>query len=405
MKLKLKIVIPAVIILFVIIFSSTTVYSLASESNRTKTSSPPIVNADHSMLLRKADNKLINASGEQVILRGVNYPEYCASPGGLWRAQGEDTWQNNQIYRQQAVIDNLNAIANWGCNVIRLHLPIEYWVNDTNNFKNNLKNMISLAGERGIYVIIEFCSNFAYPDTARGGLPYGIYAPEGQYQTQMPNRNAFVNLWKNLASELSSVDNVIYEAYNEPNGSDDIKKEYFAMMQDLINAIRSTNALQPVIIQWGFGAWVNVQYANQPRSLNWVYDYPLHDPVNNLIISTHNYANCIHTGDGSVYVGYDYANVLTYADKCLIDKVAREFPLIIGEIGAINGRSEEIESMKNCLKRFNELQIGYLGWSWTNYYQYALLNPGKWTFSPNPQGQILITAINDGKSKQRLKSR
>jgi hypothetical protein len=399
MQLKLKIAIPAAIVMFVIIFCSTALYAWSSESDiRAKISFQSKIKTDHSMLLKRVNNKLTNANGEQVILRGVNYPEYCASPGGLWRAQGEGTWQNNQNYRQQAVIDNLNAIANWGCNVIRLHLPIEYWVNDTNNFKNNLKNMISLAGERGIYVIVEFYSNFAYPDKTRGGLPYGIYTPAGKCRTQMPDRKAFVNLWKNMASEFNSFDNVIIEAYNEPNGSDPVKKEYFAMMQDLINAIRSVKASQPIIVQWDFLAWINIQYSSRPRSLNWVYDYPLHDPANNLIISSHNYANSVQTGDGSVYVGNNYANVLTYTDKCLIDKVSKEFPLIIGEIGAINGRSEEIESMKNCLKRFNELQIGYLGWSWTNYYQYALLNPGKWTFSPNPQGQILITAINDGKS-------
>jgi hypothetical protein len=351
------------------------------------------------MGLHRVGNQLLNVSGESITLRGVNYPDWADQAGGLWIGQGEILWQKNSTYRSSAVADNLNMMASWGCNVVRLHLAIEYWLNNTSNFRSNLKDMISLARERGIYVIIEFYSNMGWPNEQHFPLPYGNYIPDGIFRTQMPNLQAFVNLWANIAAELKSCDNLIIEPYTEANGDNSTKSEYFAMMQDIIEVIRANGANQPIVVQWDYMAYCNVQYHDKPQSgnLSWVYDYPLSDPQDNLIISTHCYANSISIGNGSVYVGDIYENILVYTNRCLIDKVSQEYPLIIGEIGATNGVTQEIISMENCLRRFNELGIGYLGFSWSTRLSIGLLTGQTWMPSPNQQGEILINAIANSK--------
>jgi hypothetical protein len=352
------------------------------------------------ILLKRVGNTLKNPQGGSVVLRGVNYSDWSNDPGGQWRANGETLWQGNYDYRSSAVIDNLDTLVAWGCNVIRVHIAAEEWKNDPRNFRANFQNFLGLARSRGIYVMVVVYSGRVYPNNGQFELPYGSYVPAGPDRDLLPTRQSFVDLWASIATVLKGYDNLLFEPYNEPHGDTTVEAEYFAMMQSLITAVRATGAQQPIVVQWDFNSWTNVQFLNG-STLHWVYDYALNDPQNNLIISTHTYANCAHVATGNVITNVSdvYASMGTYTAASLIERVSQEFPLLIGEIGAADGNAQEARFMATALKRFNDLGIGYLGWSWSTSMGYSLLQGDIWVPAPSDRGTILIQAITSGKAK------
>ena len=64
---------------------------------------------------------------------------------------------------------NLDEIKSWGCNVVRLHTCVQWWVENSTTFtdewrtvtyptpfRERYEDVIRWAGERGLYVIVEF---------------------------------------------------------------------------------------------------------------------------------------------------------------------------------------------------------------------------------------------------------
>jgi hypothetical protein len=337
-----------------------------------------------------------------VTLTGVNQEGFLDSPNGWWNPEGGGYTSGLDVWNPEAVKYNLDSIKSWGCNVLRLHTSIRWWIEDNSSYKQHIKDTVVWAGERGIYVIFE---PFSVDGSTQYECPWPPYIPESQ-QGWIPNRQAFIDYWETVANELKGLPNVLFEIYNEPHGNATAREDFFNVTQQWIDAIRLTGADQLLIVQWDYGIWCNLDYpppANTASTMNWVEQYPLNDPRSNIVYSFHNYRGDFHTTkDGRVNV-WEYSDIKLSLQLCLVDYVLNNLskPVLCGEIGANmwesgEGLTQELAYFNNSLNIFNEWNVSYLAWVWTipAHMRHGLLQNGyPWVPPPNAAGEILIASI------------
>jgi len=340
-----------------------------------------------------------------VVLRGVNQEGFLDSPNGWWNPEGGGYTSGFGVWNPDAVKYNLDGMKSWGCNVLRLHTSIRWWIEDNSSYRQHIRDTTTWAGERGIYVIFE-------PYCIDGGMqyecPWPPYIPESQWAI-IPDRQAFVDYWASVANELKGLPNVLFEIYNEPHGNATVRDDFFNVTQQCINAIRATGAKHIIIVQWSYGIWCNLDCpppANPASTMNWVEQYPLNDPIGNIVYSFHNYRGDFHrTLDGRVNA-WEYDDIKLGLQYCLVDYVLNNLskPVICGEIGAnMWWTGEELERelayFNNSLTIYNEWNISYLAWVWTipAHMRHGLLQNGyPWLPPPGRNGEILVNKIAEG---------
>lgn len=354
---------------------------------------------------------LKDAWNRTVVLRGVNKGGFVDSPNGWWNPEGGGIYSGFGVWNPDAVKYNLDKMKEWGLNVLRMHTVIEWWINDTSNYRQHIKDVITWAGERGIYVIFEPYSIRGGSDAVPYGLLYAPYATDPEDQAIMPNRQAFVDYWRSVANELKSYPNVLFEIQNEPHGNDTVRDEYFAMAQEVINAIRDTGATQIIIVQWGYSIWCNLDYpppTNTASTMDWVEQYPLNDSLSNIVYSFHIYRGNFHRTEPTRVNVWTYDELKLGYQYCLVDYVLNNLnkPVLCGEIGANMWQTgeeleHELDFLSNSLTIFNKWEMSYLVWVWDvpEHLRHGVLEltDGKWYCNPNQAGQILINKIAEGK--------
>ncbi|MHA1834036.1 MAG: glycoside hydrolase family 5 protein [Candidatus Baldrarchaeia archaeon] len=339
-----------------------------------------------------------NSLGQTVYLRGINKHSFEGSPRGDWQAfDGSVVWDT---WDESIVAANLDAMKSWGINTVRSYACAEFWINNTEGHREIIKQYAELLAQRGMYLIYTFwCAD------------YGVGQQNFPYSTKsIPDKAAFVNLWISVANELKDYPNVIFSLWNEPTGNETQRDEWFAAVQDCINAIRSTGAENLIIVEWD-GVWFNISYGEPPPPTNrpsdygatmwWVEGYPLNDPLGNLIYEFHSYRGGIHK-----YVNHTRVDCWEYEDLkygfgncCLVNYVLNTLnkPVICGEIGPNMWRTgEELQHellyYQNALKIFDEWGVHYTAFWWWMRGPYAHLT-GKPNYQPNEAGQILKSAL------------
>jgi hypothetical protein len=368
------------------------------------------------------EGKYIKNETEGIVyLKGVNKHGFEDLPEGKWEPP-----DSNKTYTwEERVKANLDAMKSWGMNVVRIHTAIDFWVHNISNFRQNIKDLIVFAGEKDMYVIFDAYSVRHYGEEGHGQdpmpfPPYSIEAQQNLTPLVIPNEDAFVEYWKSVASELKDYPNIIFEIFNEPAGisgktEEEIMEDWHRVWQKVINAIRSTGADQPIIIQWGYDVWVNLDYPwppNPKSDLSWVWRYPFNDPLNNLIYSTHIYRGGGFCHRSSTVPSWDY-NRWQYdeIELCLNFTLVNytvnllNKPLLIGEIGAniwhnktrpapdvLSEFEKEMNFFKNSLTKLNEWEINYIAFWWWGGGTYQLYRTPN--YQPNEAGEILINSIN-----------
>ncbi|MEM7818743.1 MAG: cellulase family glycosylhydrolase [Candidatus Aenigmatarchaeota archaeon] len=369
---------------------------------------------------------LKDEEGNIIFLRGVNQPGFTDSPTGFWRCEGCGIWSGLCPWNASAVMDNLKVMKAWGTNAIRGHQTIRYWLdneiihyeskcNVTQPYRENVKDVIEMAAEMGMYYIFDAYNLKGYGEegSTQDRMPFPPYTNNTDV---IPNEDAFVEYWRSVASELKNYPNVIFEIYNEPVGipektTQEAMTDWHRVWQKVINAIRSTGATQPIIIQWGYGIWVNLDYYTSPHGdLQWVENYTFNDPLNNLIYSTHIYRDggfCHRSSSvpSSERNRWQYDEIKLCLNYTLVDYVVNKLnkPLFIGEIGANMWYSgvdleRELAYLNNTLSIMNDWGIGYTVWVWTvpAHMRHGILENGIWIPPPNDAGMVLIKKIAEG---------
>lgn len=349
-------------------------YAIAKDSENTEVRSNEVtmivLEKTEATPLHIEGNKVKNSKGETILLKGVNHVGFSDTCVGWFPTIG--TSDNYYTWNEAAVRSHLQAMRNWGINILRCHFWASWWIKNSSdtlgggatsiNFRTALKNLINLAREYGIYIVIDIWS---ITPPSRVEYPFdGISEAD------------FKNLWLSISSELELYPNVLYEFYNEPAGAD--APRWFTACQDIITAIRARGDEHIIVIQWLYAG-----------SFDWLRTHTL--TGTNILYSMHIYRHHGTFDDNPASpTDYDYIKETLLTRRDYQYPINNKMPIWIGEIGAFNGATDdaEFEAFKNELKLFKEWQIGYAYFLWYRGMQWDLQKGG--TVEPTRVGDELI---------------
>lgn len=336
--------------------------------------------------------------GNAMYLRGVNKAGFEDQPGGIWMGRAVKDYSQ---WNPDDVRTELDAMKSWGINTIRCHQAVEHWKYDMGQHRQIIKEFLTLAAEKGMYVIYDGYSIRNYWNGAKQDpLPYPPYQKSENASDVIASEDEFVEWWVSVAMELKDYPNVIFELWNEPCGDDQAKQSWFNVSQRCIQTIRATGATQLIIFQWRMDCWVNLDYPppNNPAStMDWIWQANLTDPLGNVVYSTHIYRcyGAFHHSTPSYWNAWEYDEILQAFKYMKFNETIQNYPLFIGEIGADVAYTEEelqheLLAWGNCLTLFEEMGIHYTAFWWRSIGIFRL-HSGSPDFTPNEAGQILKT--------------
>jgi hypothetical protein len=333
-------------------------YSLTAEAfdsaGNTATSAPVTVSVvsatSTAPQVHVSGNKLVDASGNQVVLHGVDRSgtEYsCVQGDGIFDGPSDQA--------------SITAMKNWGVNAVRVPLNEACWNAESYvdsayagaNYQSAIEAYVNLLNQNGMVAILDL----HWTDGLYTGNSAGCSSAEATCQKPMPDTAESVPFWSSVASAFKGNDAVIFDLFNEPyperadndnetegwqcwlnGGSDCVGISYsVAGMQTLVNAVRSTGANNVIMLG-------GLEYSNDLTQ--WL-SYEPTDPDHNLAASWHSYNfNACST------------------QSCWTSQVApviAQVPVIAGEIGENDCADTYIDPLMTWLDSEN---TSYLAWAW-----------------------------------------
>ena len=298
--------------------------------------------------LHVSGNKLVNASGATVTLRGVN------------RSGGEYSCvQGNGFFDGPVDQASITAIKSWHVNAVRVPLNEACWNGESYvtaadagaNYINAVKAFVSLLNSNGLVAILDL----HWTDGVYTGNSSGCSSAQATCQKPMPDAAQAIPFWTSVANTFKGNDAVVFDLFNEPfasratgdtttgwqcwlNGGTCNGIGYqVAGMQSMVNAVRGTGANNVIMLG-------GEEFSNDLTS--WLSFEPT-DPDHNLVASWHSY------------------NFNTCSSQsCWTSQVApvmAKVPVVAGEIGENDCAGTYINSLMSWL----DSQGGsYLAWAW-----------------------------------------
>jgi endoglucanase len=311
--------------------------------------------------VRVAGNRLTDPDGLPIRLRGVDHSgtEFaCAQGWGIFDGPSDSA--------------SVRAMASWKINVVRVPLNETCWLGINGvpaayggaNYRNAIADYVALLNHYGLNVILEL--HWSGPDTVRA---------LGQHP--MPDRDHSPEFWRQVATAFGSNAGVLFDLFNEPypdsnadspeawrcwrDGGSCAGVDYpVAGMQELVDAVRGTGATNVIMLG-------GVQYS---ATLSQWLSYAPTDPRHNLAASWHVY-------------NFSYCNTRSCWDATAAP-VARQVPLILGELGESDGGNAFVTSLMDWMDAANG---SYLAWTWNTWHD-PLDLISSYDGTPTPYGQV-----------------
>lgn len=298
-------------------------------------------------------NHLVDGNGKTTRLLGLN------RSGAEYACQGGYGFFDGPASKR-----SIRVMKTWRINAVRLPLNETCWLGingikpelSGEAYRKAIEGYVGRLNRAGLYVIVDLHLAAPADGQAHGIIPMtdADHAPE---------------FWRSVASAFASNHSLAFDLYNEPHeidwdcwlngcdvlaGGEGTTEEHPAYhaagMQQLVDAVRSTGATQPLLAG-------GLDYS---RDLSgWLAHRPV-DPLGQLVASEHNYGKLAPCG-GSC--------------KKAIRGVARQSPVIAGELGETDCRHTYIDRWMPWADRHG---ISYLGWTWD------AVAPGSWTCAGGP---------------------
>lgn len=339
--------------------------------------------------------------GNKIFLNGVWKGGYADSCVGWWIPVGGFGSDGVAVWDETAVRAHLQAMKDWGFNVIAVFLNIDWWVNDkattlyreqnnidiptSHSYRYSIKETLRLASEYGIYVQLRPLTT----SVAEGRTYQPIYPSTSYFGGDLEtSKQGFINFWVNLATELQSYSNVIFHLYDEPTTErGNTQADWFDVATRTINAIRAAGITQIIMVHWGYAgsvSWIE-QWFNEGR------------PTTNVVFTAHIYR--FHgTFEGNPnsptdinYIRDQLGNARGYLN--IIDTL--KLPLWV-TLGAYNGATDnsEYEYFQNTLTVLNEWETGYVVFVYRQDMPWTIQESGPTVAPLNRVGEALVTAIS-----------
>jgi len=341
---------------------------------------PPPTTTDQALSVRVKGRHFIDAAGEVLQLRGVNYSgfEFVAIQG--WHPEDPSGAQAGQ-----ASGPNWKAIKRWKANVIRIPLNEASWLGhrcvDTagvsrrpdpaGNYRSAVMQQVTQATAAGLYVILDL--HWSAPGEACPML-----------QMQMANRDHSLAFWTSVAGIFKGNPAVLFELFNEPffnfdfegdawaylmKGKDglfsgypatsgqgrwkDVKQVWeVASYQAMLDAVRATGARNVVLIG-------GLQYSQDLSG--WLAHRPT-DPLQQMAAVWHPYPTFGAEWGTPLYAQPNEAPAIFCEVKRIL---AAGFPVIATETGDRNlPGTESAPLVANITVFADEHGLSLLGWGW-----------------------------------------
>ena len=304
-------------------------------------------------MLKVTRNKIINEHDETVLLRGVN------RAGLEWSAH--DT---------QIVHSVCEVCDDWNANIVRLPVSQDRWFGKAPDqdakdysveaYRKMVDSILEELTKRGKYLLLDLhWSNC------------GIWGKNiGQHK--LPDENSIL-FWKDAAARYKNHPNIIFGLYNEPHDVTWDEWHYGGMveekgityhavgMQELLDAIRSTGALNIAVIgglDWGYSL-EGIPTKHEIQDFN---------------------------GNGIIYDSHVYPwKELDWDNKVTI--MADKYPILIGECGHYGDAAKPNEGVQKlpCGQWMPRLL------NWIEEHNYHLT---AWDFHPGA-GPCLIKSFDN----------
>ena len=267
-------------------------------------------------------NELVDASGAQVVLHGVDRSgtEYsCVNGTGIFDGPSDQA--------------SITAMKNVGVNAVRVPLNEACWNGESYvnpayagaSYQAAIEAYVSLLNANGMVAILDL----HWTDGVYTGASSGCSSAEAICQKPMPDSAQSVPFWTSVASTFKGNDAVIFDLFNEPYPDRALPTETAAWqcwlnggssctagisypvagMQTLVNTVRATGANNVIMLG-------GLAYSNDLSQ--WLAYKPT-DPDGNLAASWHSY-NFNACSTQSCWTSQ-------------ISPVIARVPLIAGEIG------------------------------------------------------------------------
>jgi endoglucanase len=323
--------------------------SLASASSDSATT-PTSPDTGPELQLHVAGNKLVNASGERVVLHGVDRSgtEFmCAHGAGIF--DGPSTVASIRVMKQH------------GINAVRVPLNEACWNGDSYvkpsmrgaPYRAAVMAYVKRLNANGMVTILDL----HWTGGQYMGANSACSTDQAMCQKPMPDAAGAVPFWESVARTFGGNNAVIFDLFNEPypeqanhnnaagwrcwlHGGDCAGISYqVAGMQTLVNAVRSTGANNVVML--GGLEWSN-------DLSQWLAHKPV-DPAHNLAASWHSY-------------NFNACSTEACWNKVLAPVIAK-VPLIAGEIGENDCAGSYITRLTTWM---DTKAASYLAWTWNS---------------------------------------
>jgi len=275
-------------------------------------------------------NHLVDGTAQAIRLLGVNFSgaEYaCAQGWGIFAGPND--------------AKAIHAMSTWDINAVRVPLNEDCWLGingvkkrySGERYRKAISGLVQRLHAAGLYVILDLHWN----------------APGGQKaldQQLMADADHSPEFWTSVATRFRDDPALLFDLYNEPHGISwtcwlngcKTKQDWQAAgMQQLVDAVRSTGATQPLML--GGLNWSSL------LGNGWLKHAP-QDPAGQLVASFHlyNFGGC----DKPCW-------------RTQVGGVAKHVPVVTGELG-------EDDCAHGFIDRYmpwaDQRGISYLGWSW-----------------------------------------
>jgi endoglucanase len=310
----------------------------------------PVAATSSAPQLHVSGNRLVNSSGRQVVLHGVDRSgtEYqCVQGNGIFDGPSDQA--------------SITAMKNTGVNAVRVPLNEACWNGESYvssayagaKYQAAIEGYVQLLNANGINAIVEL----HWTDGAYTGNSSGCSSAEAVCQKPMPDSAESVPFWSSVATAFKGNNAVIFDLFNEPypdralssttaawqcwlNGGSSCTAGIsyrVAGMQTLVNTVRATGASNVIMLG-------GLAYSNDLSQ--WLAHKPT-DPDGNLAAAWHS---------------YNFNSCST--QPCWtsqITPVIAQVPLIAGEIGENDCADGYIDPLMSYL---DAQKTSYLAWAW-----------------------------------------
>lgn len=295
--------------------------------------SAPAAAAAPPLAVKVAGNTLVDPLGRPVRVLGVNRAgtEFACAQG----------WGHFDGPTDAAALSKIGA---WGANAVRVPLNESCWLGIGGvsttwggaSYRTAIQSYVQRLHEAGMLVILDL--HWAAPGSALATK-----------QIQMADADHAPAFWQSVATTFRADPAVIFDLYNEPydiswscwrDGCTTSAGYRAAGMQSLVDAVRSTGALQPLLLN-------GIQYGGD---LSQWLTYAPKDPAGQLIAGAHIY-------------DFSGCNTVSCWDATLAP-VAAQVPMITGEVGQSNcGR----DWLDRYLDWADSHGVSYTPWTWNTW--------------------------------------